>query len=348
MRHDQETDMNQHDTPHHRIRWHDLDIVVIACHVALDKADEVDIARRAKALAAAKTTLGPKPKDKAKQKNRIRSIGTRQAAESLLRMLGRFLHASRLGNLSAVPLGACQLFLLVRAEAGLSQSALKRDKRLLELIYDEELQSVEAKPRKQRPPREVSIEQLSAIAAEQSPDNALASRIAHATGARASELLTLARPDERPPSPRQWHDDLHSGLTDCLPYTVIGKGGLIRTIMVPRDLARELEALRRPQPMRVRDHGRNLLSYYRLPGGDAWASSFRKCAKKVFGASPGAHGTRHGYVAIRKRILQQLGFDKDTIDAILSQELGHRRPEIIDEYYSRGPWQPDAAARHSD
>jgi len=340
--------MNQHDAPHHRIRWQDLDIVVVACHVALDKAEEADIARRAKALAAAKTKLGPKPKDKVQRKNRIRSIGTRKAAESLLRMLGRFLHVSRLGNLSAVPLGACQLFLLVRAEAGLSQSALKRDKRVLELIYGEVLESVEAKPRERRPPREVSNEQLSAITTKQSPDNALASRIAYATGARASELLTLARPDERPPSPREWHNDLHSGLTDCIPYTVIGKGGLIRTIMVPRELARELEALRRPQPVRVRDHGRNLLSYYRLPGGDAWASSFRKGAKKVFGASPGAHGTRHGYVANRRRTLEQLGFDKDTIDAILSQELGHRRPEIIDEYYSRGPWQPNAADPHSD
>ena len=48
-------------------------------------------------------------------------------------------------------------------------------------------------------PRAYSPAQVRAVAARQDPRNALATEIAHASGIRAHELLTLRRPEEQPP-----------------------------------------------------------------------------------------------------------------------------------------------------
>jgi integrase len=128
-------------------------------------------------------------------------------------------------------------------------------------------------------------------------------------------------------------------------FTVKGKGGLVRLIYLTKELARALEARRRPVPIMVTDRKRRHRSYYDIAGGDAWGAAFRKAAIKVYGESPGAHSTRHGYVLNRRRTLEQLGLGIHEIRSIISQELGHFRPEIVRESYEHEPWVPRAEPR---
>lgn len=92
--------------------------------------------------------------------------------------------------------------------------------------------------------------QVTIIAGHQAPHNALATEIAHAAGLRAHELLTLQPAADRPASShREWSPDRLVGRDGSL-YTVQGKGGLIREVLLPHDLADRLEATRLAAPRR--------------------------------------------------------------------------------------------------
>nr|AKN36203.1 hypothetical protein [Vibrio splendidus] len=67
----------------------------------------------------------------------------------------------------------------------------------------------------------------------QTERNALATEIAHAAGLRAHELHTLQRLDERTPDPRPALEEKFSG-REGERYTVEGKGGLIREVLIPK------------------------------------------------------------------------------------------------------------------
>jgi integrase len=323
-----------------------IEIQVIQEIAALTVQQEAAIERKAEAIARDKTRYSSKARQN-REHHPIRSVGTRQAVVSALKVFGRFLEASKLGNLGAVPSGAAQIFLLARAASGISRSQLKKDRMALEFAFGERLEPAAALPRAARPPREVSREQMDQIVKRQSPRNALSSEIAYDSGARAFELLTIARPEEQPPSDRNWIETMHLGSAQGVAYTVRGKGGLVHLIMLRKDLAEALERTRRPKPIKVRDRKRDLLSYYDIAGGVQWASSYRKAARRAFGESPGGHSTRHGYVANRRHTLKNLGLGKKAIDATISQEIGHFREDIIGQYYARGPWKPVGAAQLS-
>ena len=83
------------------------------------------------------------------------------------------------------------------------------------------------------------------VALAQRDHNRLATRIAYTAGLRVHELLTLRplrerAPDERPALPSKFLG--RSGEA----YTVVGKGGLIRKVVIPYELAKQLEVRRRP------------------------------------------------------------------------------------------------------
>ncbi|RMF20769.1 MAG: site-specific integrase [Deltaproteobacteria bacterium] len=180
--------------------------------------------------------------------------------------------------------------------------------------------------------RAYAPEQVRAIAAVQSERNALATLIAHAAGLRAHELLTLRRAEERPPSAhRTWSPERFAG-RDGVRYTVQGKGGLVREVLIPHELAQRLEARRLPEPEIVRDRKVFYEKLYDINGGQSWAKRFSADSRKVLGWSAGAHGLRHGYAQDRLRELQTLGATWRQAMAIVSQELGHFRPEITKEY----------------
>ena len=107
-------------------------------------------------------------------------------------------------------------------------------------------------------PYAYSPAQVRTVAARQDPRNALAAAIVHASDIRAHELLTLDRPDEQPPDDRRerFHltgtaaEGMKFAGRDGVIYTVAGKSGLVREVLLPHALADHLEARRLNAPER--------------------------------------------------------------------------------------------------
>lgn len=102
--------------------------------------------------------------------------------------------------------------------------------------------------------------------------------------------------------------------------------------MIPRDLAVQLEARRLDAPAIVRDQDIRYEKHYAIGAGRAWAASFRNAADRTIGWSRGSHGLRHAYAQERMKELQSSGFLYGNALSIVSQELGHFRPEITEVY----------------
>ena len=172
--------------------------------------------------------------------------------------------------------------------------------------------------------------QMRRVAAAQTPRNALATLIAHAAGLRAHELLTLARPTEQPPDPRPAHDSKFAGRPG-VDYTVVGKGGLVRVVRLPEDLASRLEERRREATVTVTDRGIRYLSRYDVAGGHAWGASFSAASKRALGWTRGAHGLRHSYAQERTEEAKRLLPHRAARETV-SQELGHFRASVTNAY----------------
>ena len=172
--------------------------------------------------------------------------------------------------------------------------------------------------------------QVPMVASRQNARNALATLIAYAAGLRAHELLTLARPAEQPPDVRPARPEKFDGRPG-VDYTVVGKGGLVRLVRIPDDLAARLEERRLDEAVRVTDREIHYLSRYDVGGGEAWSRSFSRASMNALGWSRGAHGVRHSYAQERMAELQR-GLRYDDALEVVSQELGHFRPGITREY----------------
>lgn len=180
--------------------------------------------------------------------------------------------------------------------------------------------------------RRYSKWQIDKIKEKQSTKNRIATEVAAVAGLRAHELLTLRRIEERKPSARNWNPNMYIGKSEWKRYTVVGKGGLIREIRLPNNIVKMLESRRLTHPITVNDRGIYYNSYYDIGGGKNWTSSVSKTSKKSLGWSNGAHGFRHTYVQDRVYEIQRLGFSEKEAKAIVSQEIGHHRPDIINAY----------------
>lgn len=169
--------------------------------------------------------------------------------------------------------------------------------------------------------------QALAISQRQTAPNRLATQIAYTAGLRAHELLTLARVDERVADERPSLSSKWAGREGEL-YTVEGKGGLVREVLIPASLAQQLEQKRLTQPVTVRDRKINYLQRYEISGGNKWSDSFSKASTRALFFSTGAHGLRHSYAQERMVELKKLGYNRETALETVSQEMGHFRPEI--------------------
>lgn len=179
--------------------------------------------------------------------------------------------------------------------------------------------------------RAYTRDQVNLVKQHQQPHNRLATEIAYASGLRAHELLTLRRLDERQPDNRPASDGKWRG-RDGQKYTVVGKGGLIRIVLIPDHLANELEKRRLEKPTTVRDREIYYKSHYHLGGGNKWSKSFSSASKTALRWSEGAHGLRHSYAQERMKELKDVGLARSERLIIVSQELGHFRPEITEVY----------------
>jgi integrase len=178
--------------------------------------------------------------------------------------------------------------------------------------------------------RSYTPEQAKMVSDAQTERNALATEIAHAAGLRAHELHTLQRLEERIPDPRPALEEKFSGRTGER-YTVEGKGGLIREVLIPNHLSERLEKRRFEHPQPIVDRGVNYTTHYDINGGNRWSSSFSSASNRALNWSGGAHGLRHSYAQERMDELKKSMLYKKALE-VVSQEMGHFRPEITEVY----------------
>lgn len=172
--------------------------------------------------------------------------------------------------------------------------------------------------------------QANIVSGAQTERNALATEIAHAAGLRAHELYTLQRLDERTPDPRPALEEKFSGRTGER-YTVEGKGGLIREVLIPSNLSERLEERRFEHPQQIVDRGVNYTTHYDINGGNRWSSSFSSASNRALNWSGGAHGLRHSYAQERMDELKtSMAYEKAL--EVVSQEMGHFRTNITEVY----------------
>ena len=142
--------------------------------------------------------------------------------------------------------------------------------------------------------------------------------MAYHAGLRAHELLTLRPAGERSASGhRQWSAERFAAREGDR-YTVVGKGGLVREVVLSRELATALEARRLEEPRLVIDRGVHYHQCYDIGGGRAWSQSFSSASKRELGFTNGAHGLRHSYAQERMNELQQSGMRYDQANATVA------------------------------
>lgn len=269
----------------------------------------------------------------------IAGLGTARTYSDGLKGAHEWMRKNGGGSLQELSLKRARQYLAERAQQ-VGQSTLDRDRQALQallqqtgrLTAEQRLPVVQAVRQQQLTPRAYSAEQVRAIRSRMSPSNALGLEIAHAAGLRAHELITLARRDEASPDARPADADKFIGRPDHTRYIVTGKGGLAREVSIPNDLAARLETLRLDQPRTVRDRGILYEQRYSVGAGQALSQAFSSASKSALGFSNGLHGVRHSYAQQRQYEASLLLGDPQRALEIVSQEMGHFRPEITEVY----------------
>lgn len=276
---------------------------------------------------------------KALQGQVIKSVGTARNYEHAYQRIGRYLRDNRLGSLRSLTIPTAIEYLEQRSEF-VRQSTLNLERQAIQALMinvssqlkpDKKLPTVNSQIATVLVGRAYTHDQINLVCSAQSSKNALATRIAYAAGLRAHELYTLRLAMERPADQRPSTAYKFNG-REGVKYTVHGKGGLIREVLIPEHLAKQLEALHLEKPMLITDRKIYIQCNYDINGGQRWSSSFTKAAKRVLGWSEGAHGVRHAYAQERMDELQSQLLDRQLALETVSQELGHFRPRITEIY----------------
>lgn len=267
------------------------------------------------------------------QKGAIASLGTSRTYQNGLKLVSDWMRKNGGGALQDLSLKRARQYLLERAHE-VSQSTLDRDRQAIQAVLqdtgrlraDQTIPVVKAERQTELKPRGYTTEQIQKISSHMAPHNSLAVEISYAAGLRAHELFTLAKRVEATPDPRPADDaKFRAG---HIKYVVTGKGGLIREVAIPKSLAERLEMMRLDAPRTVRDRNVVYQQRYAIGGGQALSQAFSAASKAVLGYSTGLHGVRHGYAQQRHYETQKVFGDPERALRVVSQELGHFRPEI--------------------
>lgn len=264
----------------------------------------------------------------------IHSLATERIHRSALTVFILYTRTHNLGPVRKLQLEHGIGYMEYRStEVGWKQ--LQQDSRTLKLVFGWNLPTF-ATDLPDTGGRAYTKQQIEHIISCQSKRVAFSTIIAADAGLRAHELYTLRRIDEQAPSPhRPWNPHRFTGLDEPRTiYTVKGKGGLIREVSISNPLVEQLESLRLAKPQLVRDREINYSAHYDLTGGARWSQAFSVSCKKALRRSHGAHGLRHSYAQDRMQTLMQRNFIHDDALSIVSNELGHFRPDICLELIS--------------
>jgi len=275
------------------------------------------------------------------------SLGTVRNVEAGLTRFNEYLEKEKAGFFEEFKSGSLTLdqrvviqdFLESRAGDGLTQSTIDSDRQSIQRMTGERFPRIQAERSHGEKALNIRVytpEQTQEIIGRQTERNALATEIAAAAGLRAEELLTLATQSERSAHIRdcasqRWSDDRFANREGVI-YTVQGKGGLIREVLIPKDLSYRLEDKRLDSSVKTLDRGILHEQRYDLGGGQAWSQSFSSASTRWLGFSHGAHGLRHTFCFDRMKELQHADFSREDSIGIVAQEMGHFRSEITELY----------------
>jgi integrase len=238
---------------------------------------------------------------------------------------------NRMGDLRNMTREIAIQYLTYRA-AIVSQKTLDLDRQALQMHLGIRLDVIKSEKETRLTTRSYTAAQITRIASAQSERNSLATQIAHCSGLRAHELLTIRPVSEQKASThREWRTERFTG-RDGERYAVEGKGGLVREVLLTEELAVRLEASRLVEPRPVVDRGVNYLQHYNIGGGRAWSQSFSAASQRELGFSTGAHGLRHSYAQERMDELQHSGMNYETAKAMVAQEVGHFESDTTEAY----------------
>jgi hypothetical protein len=267
------------------------------------------------------------------------SLGSERSYKGALEHVTNFMRENRLGDIRDLGRETAIMYLEMRATC-VGQSTLDQERQAMQyflvargtLTEGERIDRVHSELETVLSSRAYTGEQVAMIALAQSQDNALATKVAECAGLRAHELLTIHPAAEQPASShREWTDARFHG-RDGERYTVIGKGGLCREIVISRELSDRLESTRLAQPRTVTDRCIFYQQHYQISGGQKWSQSFSAASMRQLGWSSGAHGVRHEYAQVRMCELQESGYAYHQALGIVSQEMGHFREDITEVY----------------
>ena len=262
---------------------------------------------------------------------RIHSLGTARGYGQALKGFADYLREHRLGDLPGATDQEARQYLAERSHQ-VGQKTLDLDRQAIQMHLGLRLEVVRSDRESALSTRSYTPAQVARIASAQSEANGLATRLAYHAGLRAHELLTLRPAGERSASGhRQWSADRFAG-REGVRYTVAGKGGLVREVLLTRELAAAVEARRLEEPRLVVDRGVQYVQCYTIGGGRSWSQSFSSASRRELGFSNGGHGLRHSYVQERMDELQRRGMAYEQARATVAQEVGHFAGETTEAY----------------
>lgn len=262
---------------------------------------------------------------------KIHSVGTARGYQQALKAFAKYLQTYQLGQLDNATRELASQYLTLRA-GSVTQKTLDLDRQAIQMHLGERLHVVKSDIQTSLSTRSYTPIQVGRIATAQSERNSIATKVAYSAGLRAHELLTIRREDERAASKhREWSTTRFSG-REGVRYTVEGKGGLVRQVLLPKDLAAQLEARRHLIPRQVIDRGVRYTQFYDISGGRLWSQSFSAASTRTLGFSNGGHGLRHTYAQERMAELQRDGLSYEIAKGTVAQEVGHFEKETTEAY----------------
>jgi hypothetical protein len=298
------------------------------------KSDKVD--KKARALISGVLVLG-KPKSTLGTliHQVIASIGTARSFQQCLRDFLRWRVAG--GTSLDAPVTRVELEeYLLQESSRWRQKTVDQHRQALSLVFCVTLTSFEAEVPTITVGRACPQQDMELIATRQESHNSLGTRLTFHSGLRATDVYELREAHELQPEPnRPWRDDLFAGLIDGVIYRTVGKGGLARSVWIPQELHQELQTRRLDTPMTIIDRDVERIVRFNVGGGQALSQSFSSVSNRALGFSTGIHGCRHAYAQNRLETLLKMGYSPIDCLEIISQEMGHLRPDISLVYTTR-------------
>ncbi len=272
----------------------------------------------------------------AKDSGKIHSVVTAKTYQASLKLLAEWDKVNGGKGLNSISTDRAEAYLLERAEY-VTQKTLDKDRQALQVLPNvdkpERIKSLVITTGLSTQSRAYEKTQVEHLVKHQQEHNSLATEISYEAGLRAHELFTIRPIAEQAISThRKFSEERFEGRSSFVPYSVVGKGGLIREVRLSEDLSKRLESTRLGKPKTAVDRGIHYQQHYDIGAGKAWSQSFSSASSREFGWSNGAHGLRHNYAQDRMRDIQGLGHTYHSALEIVSQEMGHFRPDITEVY----------------